>query len=330
MLKINRELSKELFRLLVNYRNSLSTIAGAKDTILDKLACFLTENSWRLYARNDIFTASEVHSLLSNYRIKPLLDKLYTYAANGITDEEIDQYISEMVEMIKFANTNVMDKIDPRKRVNEFILQDIIKEVRNIISDDSYKAPTLTEYIRSSIFTDGDRKALSEEITDLWVVGAIQTHYKFVLDLLNDDIIPNSMKDIANLAQFIYSCIGEGQTKSYIFDLEHSISNKKSKEERFSYGYIEGEEKHIQTKDNSDNSDFKLLSEEDRSLANLKDMRNTSTKVYIYTDPDTKVQYLIISDTIKNKLGDYIDHKIAISPRYIVNRDGAYSIMRED
>lgn len=81
----------------------------------------------------------------------------------------------------------------------------------------------------------------------------------------------------------------------------------------------------------SDSSNFKLLSEEeDRSLANLKDMRNTSTKVYIYTDPDTKVQYLIISDTIKNKLGDYIDHKIAITPRYIVNRDGAYSIMRED
>ena len=86
----------------------------------------------------------------------------------------------------------------------------------------------------------------------------------------------------------------------------------------------------IQAKDNFDNSDFKLLSEEDRSLANLKDMRNTSTKVYVYTDPDTKVQYLIISDTIKNKLGEYIDHKIAITPRYIVNRDGAYSIMRED
>lgn len=58
----------------------------------------------------------------------------------------------------------------------------------------------------------------------------------------------------------------------------------------------------------SDSSNFKLLSEEeDRSLANL-----------------------IISDTIKNKLGDYIDHKIAITPRYIVNRDGAYSIMREE
>ena len=260
MLKINSELSKELFKLLVDYRNSLSTIAGAKDTILDKLACFLTENSWRLYARNDIFTASEVHSLLSNRRIKPLLDKLYSYAANGITDEEINQFISEMVEMIKFANTNVMDKIDPRKRVNEFILQDIIKEVCNIISDNSNEAPTLTEYIRSSIFTDEDRKALSEEATDLWVVAMIQAHYRFVLDLLDDSVVPNSMKDIANLAQFIYACIGEGQSKREISDIARSITKKSNNENvndvDFGGGYTESKPEFILMDKNHHNRCF--------------------------------------------------------------------------
>lgn len=82
--------------------------------------------------------------------------------------------------------------------------------------------------------------------------------------------------------------------------------------------------------ENIDNSNLKLLSEENRSLANLKNMDKTSTKVYIYTDPETKVQYLIVSDTVKNRLGDYVNHNIAITPRYIVNRDGAYSIMREE
>ena len=193
-----------------------------------------------------------------------------------------------------------------------------------------------------------DRKTLSEEATDLWVAGTIQAHYLFVMDLLDDSIVPNSIKDIANLAQFIYACIGEGQTKGQIPDIARSITkksnNEKSDDVDFSGGYTESEPEfilmdknhrnrcfHFESDKTSDSSNFKLLSEEeDRSLANLKDMRNTSTKVYIYTDPDTKVQYLIISDTIKNKLGDYIDHKIAITPRYIVNRDGAYSIMREE
>ena len=237
---VDKSIELELFKLLKKYHR-ISSLSLYKDDvcgILDKLAIFLTGTSFKLYGRSDVYSASDVFSILNSHRVKPIVDKLYTFD-DDVSYETIEKYMYDLRKELKRAMTNVLDEIDYEQTVNKIIISDIVKEVKNIIRYHYNKAPYLTAYIRTSIFTDGDRKALSEEAADLWVVGMIQAHYKFVMDLLDDSIVPNSMKDIANLAQFIYSCIGEGQTKSHICDLERSIHNEESKEEDFSGGYIE-------------------------------------------------------------------------------------------
>lgn len=237
----NEKLELELFKLLKEYHRITSIpIHGGDicDGILDKLSIFLTGNSFKLYGRNDIYSSSDVFSILNSHRVKPIVDKLFTFDDDA-SYETIEKYMYDFRNELKRAMTNVFDIIDHEQVVNKIIISNIVQEVKNIIRYHYNKAPGLTAYIRSTIFTDEDRKALSEDATDLWVVNTIQGHYRFVMDLFDDSIVPNSTKDIANLAQFIYSCIGEGQTKSRISDLEYNKPNEESKEENFSGGYIE-------------------------------------------------------------------------------------------
>lgn len=236
----DEKLELELFKLLKEYRRITSMpIGGDTYDVLDKLSIFLTENSFKLYGRNDIYTSSDVFFILNTHRIKPIVDTLYAFNDDA-SYETIEKYMYDFRNELKRAMTNVFDIIDHKQVINKIIISDIVQEVKNIIRYHYNEAPNLTAYIRTTIFTDEDRKALSEDVTDLWVVSTIQAHYKFVMDLFDDSIVPNSMKDIANLAQFIYSCIGEGQTKSRISDLEYNKPNEESREENFSGGYIEG------------------------------------------------------------------------------------------
>lgn len=246
----NENLELELFKLLKEYRRIVSLSLYKDDThdVLDKLAIFLTENSFKLYGRNDVYSASDVFSILNSHRVKPFVDKLCSFDDNE-SYETIERDMYNLRNELKRANTNVLDEIDYKQTVNKIIIAEIVDEVKNIIRYHYNKAPNLTAYIRSTIFTDEDRKTLSEEATDLWVAGTIQAHYLFVMDLLDDSIVPNSIKDIANLAQFIYACIGEGQTKGQISDIARSITkksnNEKSDDVDFSGGYTESEPEFI-------------------------------------------------------------------------------------
>ena len=224
----NEKLELELFKLLKKYHRITSIpIHGGDicDGILDKLSIFLTGNSFKLYGRNDIYSSSDVFSILNSHRVKPIVDKLFTFDDDA-SYETVEKCMYDFRNELKRAMTNVFDEIDHKQVVNKIIISDIVQEVKNIIRYHHTKAPNLTAYIRTTIFTDGDRKDLSEDVTDLWVVSVIKDHHLFVMDLLDDSIVPNSLKDIANLAQFIYACIGEGQTKGQISDIARSITKK--------------------------------------------------------------------------------------------------------
>ena len=246
----DKNLELELFKLIKEYRQIESMSLYKKDTqdILDKLAIFLTENSWKLYGRNDVYSASDVFAILNSHRVKPFVDKLCSFNDNE-SYKTIERDMYDFRKELKRANTNVLDEMDYKQTVNKIIIAEIVDEVKHIIRYRYNKAPNLTAYIRSTIFTDEDRKALSEEVTDLWVVSMIQSHHLFVMDLLDDKIVPNSLKDIANLAQFIYACIGEGQTIGQISDIARSITKKSNNENAndvdFGGGYTESKPEFI-------------------------------------------------------------------------------------
>lgn len=257
----NENLELELFKLLKEYRQIESMSLYKKDTqdILDKLAIFLTDNSWKLYGRNDVYSASDVFSILNSHRVKPFVDKLCSFNDNE-SYKTIERDMYDFCKELKRANTNVLDEMDYKQTVNKIIIAEIVDEVKHIIRYRYNEAPNLTAYIRSTIFTDGDRKDLSEEVTDLWVVSVIKDHHLFVMDLLDDSIVPNSIKDIANLAQFIYACIGEGQTKGQISDIARSITKKSNNENvndaDFSGGYTESKPEFILMDKNHHNRCF--------------------------------------------------------------------------
>lgn len=333
----NEKLELELFKLLKKYHRITSIpIHGGDicDGILDKLSIFLTGNSFKLYGRNDIYSSSDVFSILNSHRVKPIVDKLFTFDDDA-SYETVEKCMYDFRNELKRAMTNVFDEIDHKQVVNKIIISDIVQEVKNIIRYHHTKAPNLTAYIRTTIFTDEDRKALSEDVTDLWVVSTIQGHYRFVMDLFDDSIVPNSMKDIANLAQFIYSCIGEGQTKSRISDLEYNKPNEESKEENFSGGYIE-EKPTIICKSSKDgkvicfkrntNEKYKYyvlrfdLFETYKDAANLKspkfvvipEDKFNKTILYVYSN----IIYMIIDNQVYNIFEidkEVVEYKLEIS-----------------
>lgn len=82
-------------------------------------------------------------------------------------------------------------------------------------------------------------------------------------------------------------------------------------------------------KASSGNNLFKVLSENEQVQelegGTTNTLRGNSNKVddirvLVYTDPETEVQYLIINEVVRNRLGDYVNSNFAVVPRYGVNK----------